>query len=191
VGTVTEPDVYEERYAWNRRTKSVVIGGVVAVAASIGVAMPLVPTIVLFGGGLLAVLWGLLRRRIALRVDAAGVTLGGSPLRYRATTAVVPWADIVTVVLWRQVLAAGPLMPHLGLQRRPGAAPLAVPAGRPGPAAAGGLVPDIPTDVLAASRAVDGWRLNRRGLARAVTGFAPGVWVLDHDTGQVVTGDGE
>jgi len=30
----------------------------------------------------------------------------------------------------------------------------------------------------------------RRGLARAVTGFAPDVRVLDFDTGQVVTGDG-
>lgn len=179
--------VYEERYAWTRRTASVVISGAVAAAVSIGVAMPLVPTIVFFFGGLLVVLWGLLLRRVAFRADAAGLTMGGSPWRYRATTAWVPWSDIVAVVLWHQVLPAGTLMPYVGLQRRPGAAPLAAPNREPG---AGGLVPDLPADILMSSRAVHGWQLDRRALARAVAAFAPDIWVLDHDTGQVVTADG-
>lgn len=134
-------------------------------------------------------MWGLLRRRVALRVDAARVTLGGSPLRYRATTAVIPWADIVAVLLWQQVLPAGTLMPYLGLQRRAGAAPLAGPMARRGQAVAGGLAPDLPASVMMASRAVNGWRLDRRGLARAVAGFAPSVLVVDHQTRREVTGD--
>lgn len=186
----TQPTAYVERYLWNRRTKSLVIGGALSVAVSVGVAMPLVPTIVLFGGGMLVVLWGVLGRRVALRVDADGVTLGGSPMRYRATTTVVPWADIVAVVLWQQVLPAGTLMPYLGLQRRPGAAPLAGPPGRRGGTVPAGLVPDLPADVLMSGRAVNGWRLDRRGLARAVAVFAPDAWVLDHDSGRVVTENG-
>ncbi|HUZ39170.1 MAG TPA: hypothetical protein VMV17_22845 [Streptosporangiaceae bacterium] len=188
---VTDSDVYEERYRWSRRTTSVVIGGALSVAVSIGVKMPLLPTMALFAGGVLAVLWGVLQRRVALRVDAAGVTLGGSSLRYRGSTAVVPWADIVTVLLWQQVLPTGTLMPYVGLIRRRGAAPLAGSAGRGGQAAAGGLVPDIPADTMTVSRAVNGWQLSRRGLASAVTGFAPNVLVVDHDTGRVITEDQE
>jgi len=186
---VTDSDVYEERYRWSRRTASVVIGSALSVAVSIGVKMPLLPTVALFGGGMLVVLWGVLQRRVALRVDAAGVTLGGSPLRYRGST--VPWADIVTVLLWQQVLPTGRLMPYVGLIRRRGAPPLPGSAGRSGPAAAGGLVPDIPADAMTLSRAVNGWRLSRRGLASAVTGFAPNVLVVDHDTGRVITEDQE
>lgn len=181
--------VYEERYAWSRRTTSVVIGGVLAVAVSAGVAMPLLPAMVLFGAGLLAVAWGLLSRRVALRVDAAGVTLGGSPLRYRGTTVLVAWTDIMTVVLWQQVRLDGALVQYLGLQRRPGTAPLPEPARRRGRDTAAGLAPALPAEVIMASRAVTGWRLNRRDLARAVAGFAPETRVLDHDTGQVIPGN--
>lgn len=186
----TQPGAYVERYLWNRRTKLVVIGGALSVAVSAGVAMPLLPTVVLFAGGVLVVLWGVLGRRVAFRVDADGVTLGGSPMRYRATTTVFPWADIVALVLWQQVLPTGSLMPYLGLQRRPGAVPPAGFPGRRGGAVPAGLVPDLPADVLMSGRAVDGWRLDRRRLARAVARFAPDAWVLDHDSGHVVTENG-
>lgn len=184
-----EAAVYEERYRWSRRTVSVVAAGVVAVLVAVGVAMPLLPALMLLVAGVLALLWGAVSRRVAVRVDARGVTLGGSPLRYRATTLQVPWADITNVLLWQHLLPAGTLVLHLGLQRQQAAAK-AGPAARRGPAAAGGLAPDIPAGVIAASRPVSGWRLDRRGLARAVAAFAPDVWVLDCDTGQRVTGDG-
>jgi hypothetical protein len=32
-------------------------------------------------------------------VDASGVTLGGSPGRYRSTTCLIPWSDIKEIVL--------------------------------------------------------------------------------------------
>ena len=46
--------------------------------------------LVVFGGLGATLLVHGLSGRIALRVDAAGVTMGGTPLRYRATTRFVP-----------------------------------------------------------------------------------------------------
>ncbi len=186
-----EAAVYEERYRWSRRTASVVVAGVLAVLVAAGVDMPLLPTVILLAAGVLALLWGAVSRRVAVRVDARGVTLGGSPLRYRSTTVLVPWADITNVLLWQHLLPAGTLVSRLGLERRPAAAAAAPASHRRGQAAAGGLAPDIPADVIAASRPVSGWRLDGRGRPRAVARFAPDVWVLDCDTGQRVTGDGD
>jgi uncharacterized protein YqgC (DUF456 family) len=50
--------VYQERYQWSRRTASVVAAGVLAVLTGIGVAMPLLPTLLLLAAGVLALLWG-------------------------------------------------------------------------------------------------------------------------------------
>jgi hypothetical protein len=186
-----EVAVYEERYRWSRRTASVVAAGVLTVLVAVGVAMPLLPALIVLAAGVPALLWGAASRRVAVRVDARGVTLGGSPLRYRSTTLLVPWADITNVLLWQHLLPAGTLVPRLGLECRPAAAATQSAARRHGPTATGGLTPDLPADVLAASRPVSGWRLDRRGLASAVARFAPDVRVLDCDTGQRVTGDGE
>jgi hypothetical protein len=73
-----------------------------AVLVAVGVAMPLLPTLLLLAIGGLALLWGAASRRVAVRVDAHGITLGGSPLRYRGTTMLVPWTDITNVLLWEQ-----------------------------------------------------------------------------------------
>lgn len=183
VGMTPEAGVYQERYQLSRRSMSVVAAGVLAVLAAVGVAMPLLPTLVLLAAGALALLWGAASRRVAVRVDEHGVTLRGSPRRYRGTT--IPWADITNILLWGQLLPAGALVQYLGLERGP-AATAARPEATDRPA---GLGPDIPAAVMAASLPVTGWRLDRRGLARAVAGFAPDVWVLDYDTGQRVTGE--
>jgi hypothetical protein len=120
-----------------------------------------------------------LSHRVAFRVDAGGVTLGGTPPRYRAGTRVVPWGDIERVVLWQQQLPYGRTMPWVGLVRRAGAPPL---GGRgaqaTGRAVAGVLTPPgVSADILAASRAVNGWTLDPGQLARAVGHFAPDVLV--------------
>jgi hypothetical protein len=36
-------------------------------------------------------------RKVALRIDADGITLGGSPMRYKATTRVVEWREVQRV----------------------------------------------------------------------------------------------
>ncbi|MEP8852584.1 hypothetical protein ABKU49_23325, partial [Enterobacter hormaechei] len=45
-------------------------------------------------------------------------------MRYTATTDVVPWTDIQAVVLWHQPVRHTRVA-YIGLQRRPGAPPLA------------------------------------------------------------------
>ncbi len=195
LGELTDPSPYQERYVWTRRTASAAIAGALCIAVSVGVTVPLLPTIVLFGAGVLAVLWAGLHRRVAFRADAAGITFGALPLDYRSASVHIPWPDIASVVLWQQVQRTGALVSHVGIERAPvmdstttnhGIADAKVPPTHQGSTF---LVPDLPADVLAASHAVSGWRLDRRGLARAVANFAPDVAVIDFDTGQLIPGD--
>jgi hypothetical protein len=122
---------------------------------------------------------------VALRVDASGITLGGSPGRYRSTTWLIPWADIKDVVLWRQTMPYGRSMRYVAVTRRKGTPP---PAGRRGQRAgkvtARTLTP-VNGDTLLASRAANLWRLDTDRMSAAVAHFAPGVRVIDHDAGQV------
>jgi hypothetical protein len=178
---VSAAAVYQERYRWSRRTIQVVAVGALAVLASVGLALPVLPTLLLVAGGLLALVWGALNARVALRVDARGVTFGRS--RRHLAPAIVPWADISAIVLWQQRRPEGSAVSFVGLLRRPGPAPELGTS----PAAAGTDAPEIPPDVIAASRPVRGWQLDRRDLARAAARLAPDVQVLDYDTGQRVT----
>jgi hypothetical protein len=180
-GMAAESFVYEARYGWSGRTARIVIVGLVFAVA--GIALPLVLRIidiVFFGGGALFFLGVICTRRVAFRVDASGVTLGGTPPRYRSGTRVVPWADIKQVVLWEQPLPYGRSMRHVGLVRRKGAPPLAGRRGqRLGRATARALVPDhVSGDTLLASRAVNSWRLDADRLIAAVKHFAPGVKIV-------------
>jgi hypothetical protein len=161
-----DPEPYQVRYEWDRRIWTVVCAAAAVILITINLPMPLLPTIVLIGGGLLAVLGCLLYRRVALRVDAAGVTLGGRPMRYRTAATVVPWPDIEAVELWQRILPSGALVPQLGVRRR-----------------------QVDMTQLT-THAVSGFQLDRRALARAVAGYAPHVPVLDADTGREITADG-
>jgi hypothetical protein len=178
------------RYGLNRRSGTLILGAAVFVLIASTVQMSLawrIATIVFFGGGGLLLLASIATRRVALRVDASGVTLGGSPGRYESTTSVVPWADIKEVVLWRQRLPYGRSMRYVGLVRRKGAQKLGGRRGRrAGQIAARALTPAVSADTLMASRAVNLWRLDPRHLAAAVAHFAPGISVVDQDTSQVI-----
>jgi hypothetical protein len=119
-------------------------------------------------------------------VDASGVTLGGSPGRYGATTVLIPWADIREIVLWRQPMPYGRSVRYVGVARRKGTRPLAGRRGqRAAKAAARALTPGVSGNTLLASRAVNLWHLDTHRMAAAVAHFAPGVRVIDRDTGQV------
>jgi hypothetical protein len=160
------PEPYQVRYEWDRRIWTVVCAAAAVILITINLPMPLLPTIVLIGAGLLAGLGCLLYRRVALRVDAAGITLGGAPMRYRTAATVVPWPDIEAVELWQRILPSGALVPQLGVRRRQDETPQLT------------------------THAVTGFQLDRRVLARAVAGYAPHVPVLDADTGREITADG-
>ena len=58
----------------------------------------------IFGGGAVVLVALGLRtiRLVALRVDTAGLTLGGTPNGYRSTTRVVPWTELRAVRLTRE-----------------------------------------------------------------------------------------
>lgn len=190
-GVNDEADVYVARYGWNRRSGTLLIGALVFVIVAVTAPMPLplrVVTIVLFGGGALWFTGSAATRRVALRVDATGITLGGSPARYRSTTLLVPWPDVKEIVLWRQPMPYGRSMVYLGVVRRKHTHPSAGRRGRrASQTAARALVPNVSADTLLASRAVNLWRLDPARMATAVAHFAPGIHVLDHDTSQVIS----
>jgi hypothetical protein len=174
--------VYEARYGWHGRTIGLVVVAVVFDVLAVVLPMPLwlrVAILLLFGGGLLVMLAGILGQRLALRVDETGITLGSPPLRPASKAQVVPWADIRRVVLWRQALPYAQTMRYVGLERRHGAPPLAGPRARKaGRIAGSALAPHVDPETLMASRAVNGWRLDPQRLAAAVAHFAPGVQVV-------------
>lgn len=175
----SEPFVYDARYGLGGRTGLIIV--IALVFAILGIVLPLstglrIADIVLFGGGGLFMLGVATSHRVAFRVDARGVTLGGVPPRYRSGTHFVPWADIEKVVLWQQKLPHGGSMRYVGLVRRAGAPPL---AGRSaqfvGRIMAAAVARGISGDTLMASRGIDGWSLDKDRLTAAVEHFAPGI----------------
>ncbi|MFD0591168.1 hypothetical protein ACFQZ4_00015 [Catellatospora coxensis] len=116
----------------------------------------------------------------ALRVDATGISLGGSPPCRAATAAHVSWAEVQAVVVAPQPAQN---LPCIGVLRPPGVARLpGAPTGSAGKAAGRVRVrrPGAPGPrLLAAGRAVSGWRFDLDRLTTAVRHHAPGVAVRD------------
>jgi hypothetical protein len=165
---------YVERFGFSRRSVLIILASVIFVALALVVPEPAASRIVMVvffgGGGLLSVLTAA-SRKVALRVDASGVTLGGSPFRYAATTEHVPWSDVNAIVLWHQQVRTARL-PYFGIERRPEAF---VPwSSGLGESISRRLVPHVPADVARFSRPMTGWRVNRQQLAAAVERFSPG-----------------
>lgn len=129
-----EPGVYEARYGWTPLMGVAMAGDAAFVLAAVLLAMPLVmrvPEIAFFGYAGVVCLAYVVSKKIAIRADQSGVTLGGSPWRYRSTTSFFPWADITKIVVWqvdwpfillRWTLFSVPIR-YIGLQRRAGATP--------------------------------------------------------------------
>ena len=187
-GVSAEPGAYVARYGWNRRSGGLITGAGVFVLVAVTVPMSLalrVVTLVFFGGGALVFLASIASRRVALRVDAAGITLGGPPGRYRSATRLIPWADIREVVLWRQPMPYGRSIRYVAVARRNGAPPLAGRRGRRAGRVTARMLTPVSGDTLLASRAANLWRLDTDRMTAAVAHFAPGVRVIDHDAGQL------
>jgi hypothetical protein len=176
-------ETYEVRFGWTRRDMLLVPASVLFVI--VGVAMrhdkpvPAIVAIALGGVFLLIRLIGVISGRVALRVDATGVTLGMMPPWPASYTATVPWKDIEAIVLWRQD-AGRTTIPYIGLQRRPGLTSL------PGSVRSGALkrisqfvAAHVPPEVVADSRPVTMWRLHEPTLRAAIGRFAPTVDIVD------------
>jgi hypothetical protein len=136
----------------------------------------------LIGGGyLFMAMAALVSRRVALAVTAEGITLGLAPPWPASRSAFVPWSDIEAVILWRQD-AGRATMRYIGVVRRADAPPL------PGSAKSSALrrinkafVPrHLSEGVVADSRQISFWRLNKTRLTTAVNHFRPDVPVVDH-----------
>ncbi|MFC7479653.1 hypothetical protein ACFQX7_05910 [Luedemannella flava] len=156
-----------------------VVSVVVGVAAWHDIPVPAGIAIVFGGVYLLVRLLHVVTRRVALRVDAAGVTLGVTPPWPASHTAVVPWEDIKEILVWTQD-AGRAKVTYVGLRRRPGSPPL------PGSARSGWLkrlnsafAPGVSPDVVADSRPATFWPLHVPTLRAAVHQFAPTVPVTD------------
>ncbi|MFF2847287.1 hypothetical protein ACFVT5_13220 [Streptomyces sp. NPDC058001] len=173
--------VYEARFGWDRKTIVIVITCAVFALCLLVATAPLAlrsAGLLLSAGGGLFMSYAAMSGKVAFRVDETGVLLGGNPARYQATTARIPWRDIEAVVCWRQHTAAS--IPHVGLALRADAAPVpGATRSRIGRATVRALVPHLPADVVAVSRPVSGWRLDRDRLAAAMAEFAPGVPMKD------------
>ncbi|MFD7342052.1 hypothetical protein ACFV98_39725 [Streptomyces violascens] len=118
------------------------------------------------------------KRLLAFRVDGDGVLLGGAPMRrYAAHTVFVPWADITTIVAWRQ-RTAGNGINYIGVQRKPGTPELPGMNSHLSRAQAERAAPHVDYELLRASRPITMWRLAPERLLAATDAFAPHVPVL-------------
>lgn len=131
--------------------------------------------IVLFGGGSVVLAVSMARRQVAFRVDSAGITVAGGPVRYRAGLLYVPWEEVQAIVLWKQHTAAN--NPYVGIQRAGGSATERLGGAQRRFVRA--AVPHVPAEVVRFSRPIIGWRLDRDRLASAVAHFAPHVTIVD------------
>lgn len=189
--TVTDATdaVYETRYGPNRSDLLLLPMAVIFVVIGVSIASQSsspVETTLGWGATALFGLFVALRivqwayRRVALRVDATGVTLGITPPWPASRIASVPWSDVKRIVLWRQP-ANRTTMRYIGVERVEGAPPL------PGSARNATLQKlntavapaHVPEQVVNDSRPISGWRLDEERLARAVAQFAPHVEIVD------------
>lgn len=177
-GTGPAATGYEKRFGFTVSTVFVLLGSAGFVTLGLlpfgGTPRPAgIAAVIFFGACGLLCLWDLAQRRITLRVDAVGVTLGGRPLNYRKTTKRLPWSDIRRVVLFR---VAG-IIKHVGLEPWTGAGvrtELSV-----SDQLNQLLAPQVPAAVIQHSIMVQGWRLDRDRLVAAVRDFAPSVEIVE------------
>jgi hypothetical protein len=187
-GTISDMDSeapYVARFGWTGKTLRLVLVCLVFLAVAVG--GPFVPgnpvwmevVIGLFSVCALTVLVkAAVSHALALRVDEAGVTLGGTPMRRRSSSIVAPWQNIEAVVLWTQDLGLfNTKMHYVGVRRKPGA--LLPPMSERMRRVNTSLVPHVPSDIARASVPVNGWNLDRARLEAAVSAFGGGVRVVE------------
>ncbi len=174
--------VYEERYHWTRTstTALVVCGMCVLFAVLLPMRLTLRVPIVAFGGsGVFLTVIVPASRKVALRIDASGITLGGYLLRYRATTRVIPWNEVQAVFLWQR----GPGVRYLGVERPDDAPPLS--PGGTGKADRPALYlspnPQVPSPTLkvGTTRGMQAFSVDDARLSEAIAHYAPTVDIVN------------
>ncbi|MHA6760969.1 hypothetical protein [Streptacidiphilus sp. PAMC 29251] len=105
--------------------------------------------------------------RVAFRVDADGVTLGGLPPRYRSSTAFIPWPDVMCLRLWEHP-AGRARIPCIAVVRHPGGAEL------PRGFGYGRFNRRVTGQEARASRTIRMWSLDVERLRTVMAEVAPG-----------------
>ena len=176
--------VYEERFRWTRTSVTALALCSAFVLVAIAVPhMPLPLRVVIIAccayGAFLSVIVPACRK-VALRVDARGLTLGGSPLRYKATTRAIPWHEVQRVFLWRR----GPSgVRYLSVERPAGAPPLS--PGGTGKADRPALYrapnPQVPSPTLkvGTTRGMQAFSIDDARLSDAIAHYAPSVSIVN------------
>jgi hypothetical protein len=181
-GVLHEALIYEERYHWTRTSISALTICCVLVLCGVVAPLPLllrVAIIAACGYGALASVIVPASRKVALRIDANGITLGGGPMRYKATTRVVQWHEVQRVFLWRR----GPGVRYLAVERPADAPPLS-PEGTgkaDRPAFYLSRNPQVPTPTLkvGATRGMQAFSVDDARLSDAIAHYAPTVSVVN------------
>jgi hypothetical protein len=171
---------YEVYHGLGGRTPAVLVTCVGFLIVALVAPMPLgfrIGFFLFFGGiGALFLVNGL-SHRVALRADARGVTLGGTMLRYQATTTFVPWDDIERVVLWQRRMRRSSPMPYLALVGKWGSPQPPETTARMLARAEALGAPSIPGRILAIS-AVTSWHLDVARLATVAAVYNPNISIV-------------
>ena len=193
-------EAYEVRYGWTRKNAILMVLSflfclVVFIPFSFdAIRIDLIPipiiavkvlALALGLSGLVSSGAGGFSNKVLLRVDPAGITLGGHPLRYASTTARVPWSDVIGIELWVQRLMVNgrtTRVPYVGLHRVSGAPPLpGKPKSRVSRNLASGAA-GVPADLVAASRAVGVWKVDPKVFCATVKFYRPDLEIrIDHE----------
>jgi hypothetical protein len=173
-----DPITYETHHGLGGRTGPGLLLCLVFVIGAFAARLPagaLIAVLLVFGGAGTMLLVNGLSGRIALRVDASGITLGGTPLRYKSTTRFVPWSDIERIVVWQRWQPRGGPLVYIGLA---GPADALQADGRVARLAARAnalAAPPVPGRTYLGLRAVTGWHLDVDRLAAATAHYAPSI----------------
>ncbi|MGV9408486.1 hypothetical protein ACWDOP_01120 [Nocardia sp. NPDC003693] len=174
--------IYEERHGFTAKTVLLLVGLAVLTLSSVllsdGVGFLTIAGIALFGSGFVMILLNSLSRKVAIRVDQDGITLGGPPLDYQKQTQRVAWNDVAVVALWRDRTGiAGGL--KIGVLRI--SAPHPETRAQKGMVSFASAITGAPDErLLHCTQSVDGWHLDTGALKSALRAFAPHVRFYDH-----------
>ncbi|MFD9126735.1 hypothetical protein [Kitasatospora sp. NPDC059571] len=166
--------VYEARYGWYRRSVVAALISLLPLALGLALQLPawcVVLFSVAFGGlGVITTVVVASSRRVAVRMDDRGVTLGRVPLPTGSRELSVPWEDIELVRVWQPRIGSStfPKAQYISLERRAGSPPL---TGHPDLFRPSNVAEELPP----ASKKLSWCELDPARLQAAVTAFAPEV----------------
>jgi hypothetical protein len=175
--------VYEERYRWTRTSVFALASCSAFALLSIVVPqLPLLLRVVIIACCAYGAFYSVIvpaSRKIALRVDVDGITLGGYPPRYKATTRVIPWHEVQRVFLWRRF----PSVRFLSVERPADAPPLSPDGTGKGdrPPFYRSPNPQVPSPTLkiGTTRGMQAFSVDDARLSDAIAHYAPSASIVN------------